>query len=303
MPPASSYRGIHIPIGALFSKFITAQQALTFARQAILANAPKGYSADPYWLALKESRGAYIWDVRTAGGPLYPRSSLVYFATVDALGGKVLSVRLKRKAPGLPVPPNPTQPPVSNFPTPCPQGIRNPGPTQTPPPNAIPGQNYNCPRSAAKIKLPGNAAAPIGTFSRAYASSLSLPAGYGYKNAYIAEVKLLPYGVAQRQLHTGVIAFDIDNARMYVIQTIIVPHPVYLEESVPPGVHLCERAYAIIHTAKDAATGQPGFGDLYGPCLAQDSTPQLNRGPVLNAPNTGPVMQPTPHPASTRFAR
>jgi hypothetical protein len=116
------------------------------------------------------------------------------------------------------------------------------------------------------------------------------------KDAYVAEVRLLPYGVAQQQLRTGVIAFDIDNARMYVIQTVVVPHPFYSGESVPPGVRVCERAYAVIHITKDAATGQPGFGDLYGPCVAKDSTPLLNHGPVLNAPNSGPIMQPTPYP-------
>ncbi len=292
---------IRVPFSAPFSRFITAQNALTSAQRAILAIAPKGYSASPYWVGLTESSSSYAWDVRTADGPLYPRASLVYFATVDAQSGKILSVRAEHNAPGLPIPPNPTQPPAATFPTPCPQGIQNPGPARTPPPNAIPGQNYNRPRLTAKIVLPANADAPISAFSQAFASSLSLPANYGYKNAYIAEVKLLPYGVAQRQLRTGVIAFDIDNARMYVVQTIVVPHPLYSEESVPPGARVCERAYAVIHITTDAATGRPSFGDFTGPCIAKDSTPQLNRGPVLNAPNSGPVMQ-TPHPATTRLS-
>jgi hypothetical protein len=181
LPPPPYYRGIQIPIGAPFSRFVTPQSALTSAQRAIASIAPKGYAADPYWVALKRIRETYLWEVRTAGGPLYSRASLVYFASVDALSGRVLSVRAERNILGLPIPPNPTQSRALNPPTPCPQGMRNLGPARTPPPNAIPGQNYNCPRSIAKITLPGNATAPISAFSQAFASALALPANYGYK--------------------------------------------------------------------------------------------------------------------------
>lgn len=235
------YNGI--PITAPFSRFITAENAANVAEGAVLAEGPRGSRTDAYWVALERFRnGDYIWDARVAaGGALYSTATLVYFVKINALTGAVLSMRAERNAPGLPIPPNPTQPPAMNRAT---------------------------PRSIARPALPADADEPISKFSQTFKESLTLPPGYGYKDAYVVEVKLLPYGVAQRQLHTGVIAFDIDTARMYVIVTILVPHPFYPEESVPAGAHLCERAYAVIHISKDAMTGAPGFGELSGPCKA-----------------------------------
>lgn len=232
--------------------------------------------AHPFSLSLRREHGRLVWRILAAQGARTYTMKGRYASPVatyifDAKSDKLLSRSVARMLQEPRILPNRTPPPQNGPTTPCP--LRGPGAPpsppagfyySTPPPNAIPGQNYNCLHPIAGTspwhRPPANAMQNMREFP-------ALDAVYAIANeraraahAYVVEIALIPFGSAQATYESGVYGYDTEAARMTLVTTTIAPRGM--------NASPCFFDYAVITSMVDAVTQRGGGASIRGHCRA-----------------------------------
>ncbi len=244
----------------------------------------------PFSLVLRRVGARVVWDVATAvraaytAGGAYDSGVKTY--RFDASSGRLLTVtRTPPSAASAPLP-NRTPVPYDGPTTPCPRGdfsriVFPPGTTfTTPPPNAIPGQNYRCPRPSPAPRPSPDATHPIGSFPALEEFYATARVHATVAGAYVIAVRIEPFGAAQRATAPDVIGYDTQALRLAVTTTVVYPQGL--------DSRGCRYDYAVA-TSVSYANGPPGGGgSIRGHCAAGGG-----RRPVGTEPQLTPVPLPS----------
>lgn len=275
-----------------FERVVTADRVFSALRR-------RSPNARPFALELERAGERLLWEVRAVTGErAYTLrgsfASAVQIARFDAFDGTLIDVRTERAALEPPILPNQTPRPYDGPTTPCPHGANDPGLTfppgtvfTTPPPNAIAGQNYRCPRPPARARPSANASAPLRTFP-------SLPELYdaAYVRAraagqYVVELRLEPYGAWQARSSGNIIRYDSEAGRTTLVTSTIAPHGM--------SARNCFYDHALTTSTRDALGGAGGGSSIRGKCREGTfSGPQRLGATPEPAPTAPPSFPPLP---------
>lgn len=262
------------PHGVAFNGLRYDERFATFLRgDAVLRRFASLSAEKPFWLELRREGKRVVWIVRatsarspyTQGGKF---SAPITIAVFDAVSAKLISTRKAVMKP-LRIQPNSTMPAGNGPVTPCPMS-QHPSPRPgyaytTAPPNAVPGQNYNCLRPIGglyRVHRPrANVTSALGSLRSLSFAFESIAARLPPFPQYIVELKLVPFGAAAKEDLGGITTYDTEAMHLVFVAKVIAPQGVGARYCRPPR-------YAIGVFLYDSQTLAPAGGGTTTFCKA-----------------------------------